>query len=134
MELTAKAKERMTELADYIEQMEHFEAGIPFELPDTGMAPAKESPMFCMSIWKEQIDCRTACCIGGSTVDLFGEQPEEAFGITNKQKTTLCYPNIYNWDRITPEIAANALRQLAKGEIALNAKFWPTIIEQTTAL
>ena len=124
-------RERMLELADYIEDLEYV------RYDDIGSRDwnADRSPIathFNMIQWAAECECGTVCCIGGAAEIMAGTGPGTAskvLGLHGFNESALFHPpNRLDWDVITPEIAADALRKLANGEITLTERFWFDIL------
>ena len=121
-------KERMMELADFIEKLEHI------DYADFGELHSDFDPnlkiVFNMCRWGDPYDCGTVCCIGGSCEELFGGYIEDTLDISYDEKEALCYPPVVTtWNAITPQIAAQTLRLIANEVLDMDANLWPNALE-----
>ena len=121
-------KERMMELADFIEKLEHI------KYKDFGALRSVRDPdqkiVFSMLRWSDPYDCGTVCCIGGSGEQLLGGYIQDKLGISWDEKEALCYPcTNQNWNKITPQIAAQTLRLIANEVLDMDETLWPNALE-----
>ena len=122
-------KERMMELADFIEKLEHV------KYKDFGELHTNEIPgrkiVFNMLHWNSPRDCGTVCCIGGSSHQLFGGYIETDLMISYDEKEALCYPpgSPCTQDAITSQIAAQTLRLIANEVLDMDKNLWPDALE-----
>lgn len=96
-----------------------FETGRITHLPQkTGTLPnvaVKREFLFYMTWWKQEQDCGTVCCIGG-TAELVGNLELYELRHLSDRRPALCqlfFPDSDDpdfWSSITPEHAATALR------------------------
>ena len=127
-------KERLTELADYIEKLPHFTKNEIVQKPimELNIDYFDQIKGFNMARWFSDRECGTAGCIAGHTISLFASEEEKErvlnspiflpsaiarnlLDIDSFDALTLFQPNTLSWNQITPKEAAQAIRKLRDG-------------------
>lgn len=121
--------ENILKLADFLETLPHHNACAHDEDWEAGAAPGLS---FNMSAWQQDHDCGTIACIAGSAWHLFPphnhnvgiqSHAEKMLGIDEELGSDLftpsCFPEGVHYENVTPKMAANQLRYVARtGEVS----------------